>query len=159
MNINIKHYLLLFFLGLSIGKLFAQETHFTDKYIQSYFNLNQEEYSKHLSDSVTWSDPTWNEIDQKSKPVSGKQQVLNHLRNVTLGLTDIKYVIEHQFQSADLYIFEGMFSYSWTDQNNKKFDFSIRDVTILKIKDNKIIEHTDYGDFKEWKKQYITQSK
>ena len=129
-------------------------------YIDYYFSKNEESFKALLHDSITWSDPTWSEIDPSNKPVSGKSAVINHLRSITAGIAKIDYRIDNQFISGNHAVFEGQMEYSWTDPESEiVFDFSIREVTVLRFKDGLVNEHTDYGDFRKWRNQYISQAK
>ncbi|WP_299224681.1 nuclear transport factor 2 family protein [uncultured Psychroserpens sp.] len=130
---------------------------FSEAYLKAYFNMELEKSSEFMDDNMVWTDPTWSEIDPKNKPITGKQNILNHLKMVSDGISNMSYKIDHQFQAADIHIFEGILSYSWTNTQGKVFSFSIREVTILKVKNQKIIEHSDYADFKTWRKQYQQQ--
>ncbi|MBO0323626.1 nuclear transport factor 2 family protein [Muricauda sp. CAU 1633] len=150
--------LLIVFLLVGMNTSLAQNTFDAHAYIKAYFSLDQEGFSSFLDDKVVWSDPTWSEVAPGNKPVEGKQNMLEHLKVATAGLSNMHYKIDYQFQSGNMYVFEGTLNYSWTDPNGKQFDFSIREVSVLKTKEGKIIEHTDYGDFKTWREQYLNQS-
>lgn len=128
------------------------------QYFDAYFSMDQAEYSKYMAEDVTWSDPTWSEIDPSNKPVSGKSAVLAHLKTATEGLSNLSYAIEEHFVSGPVAVFEGIMKYTFNDAGSgKSFDFEIREVSVLEFRDGKIIKHTDYSDFKTWLQQYQSQ--
>lgn len=144
---------------VSLTQLSAQDLKsLSRQYIDAYFAMDQERYSQFLAEGVTWSDPTWSEVDPNNKPVSGKQAVLAHLKTATTGLTNLSYSIEEHFVSGPIAVFEGIMKYTFTDSSTgKAFDFSLREVSVLEFSKGKIIKHTDYSDFKTWLKQYQKQ--
>ncbi|MCE7995434.1 MAG: nuclear transport factor 2 family protein [Roseivirga sp.] len=128
------------------------------QYIDAYFSMDQENYSQFLAENITWSDPTWSEVDPSNKPVNGKEAVLAHLKTATAGLTNLRYEIEEHFVSGPIAVFEGIMKYTFTDSSTgKSFNFSLREVSVLEFSKGKIIKHTDYSDFKTWLKQYQEQ--
>lgn len=128
------------------------------QYIDAYFSMDQDKYGEFLAEDVIWSDPTWSEVDPNNKPVSGKVAVLTHLKTATMGLTNLSYSIEEHFVSGPIAVFEGIMKYTFTDNSSgKAFDFSLREVSVLEFRKDKIIKHTDYSDFKTWLRQYQEQ--
>lgn len=129
------------------------------RYLEAYFNLDQSTYAEFLSDDIEWSDPTWSEVDPNNVPVKGKEQVLNHLKSATAGISDMEYVIEKHFVSGNIGVFEGWLSYKWLDaEQGKTYEFRIREVSILVFQEGRIVKHTDYSDFKTWLSQYRSQT-
>jgi ketosteroid isomerase-like protein len=142
-----------------MSHLSAQELeNLSKKYIDAYFSMDQKAYGPMLAENVTWSDPTWSEVDPANKPVTGKAAVLAHLKMATAGITNMSYTIEEHFVSGPVAVFEGVMKYTWTDGNSgKAYDFSIREVSVLEFQNGKVVRHTDYSDFKSWLRQYSSQ--
>jgi hypothetical protein len=70
----------------------------------------------------------------------------------------MSYTIDHRFRSAGYCVYEGTLNYSWTNATDQKvFKFSVREVTVLKLLDHQIVEHTDYADYESWIAQYKSQ--
>lgn len=127
-------------------------------YVEAYFTEDIETCRKYLHDSVTWQDPTFSEINAKNEKVVGREALLTHLTEMGEQITDLGFEIEQHYISANIAVFEGVMKYAWIDPEiNKRYDFRLREVTILEYKDGKVYKHTDYGDFKTWRKQYAAQ--
>ncbi|GAB4511375.1 MAG: hypothetical protein Tsb004_15730 [Allomuricauda sp.] len=131
-----------------------------EKYLESYFAIDLDAVEGYLSDDIIWSDPTWAEMDPSSKPIVNKQNVIAHFKTAFDGISNIEHEVDHFFTSANIVVAEGFISYHWTSQEGKVFKFKIREVTILVFdENNKVVKHTDYGDFKTWGEQYREQLK
>ncbi|GEM_PF-541886 len=154
---NYIHHLIMSAL-LFIGASTTAQNASTENYIRNYFQLKLDDISKIMHDDIAWSDPTWQEVSSENiSSVDGKDNVIEHLKNVTKDLSNIDYTIEHSFQSGNISVYEGILTYTWTNKSGKQFNFSIREVSVLKTQNNKIIQHTDYGDYNSWRKQYQAQ--
>lgn len=154
-----KSILLLITFFLLVSQAFSQDLKTLSKqYIDAYFSLDQEKFSPFLAEDITWSDPTWSEVDPSNKPVKGKQAVLAHLKTTTAGLQNLSYTIDSHFVSGPIAVFEGVMKYTFADPSTgKSYKFNLREVSVLEFKNGKIIRHTDYSDFKTWLKQYQEQ--
>lgn len=158
--INMKIKLLITLLAIISCQITVAQDRMKDSraYIDAYFTEDIETCRKYLHDSVTWQDPTFTEINAKNEKVVGKEEMLAHLQAMGEEITDLGFDIEQHYISANIAVFEGWMKYSWTDTSiDKKYDFKLREVTILEYKDGKVFKHTDYGDFKAWRKQYKAQ--
>lgn len=151
-------YLIAFFSLVAFNSRAQDLKKLSKEYIEAYFALDRETLKDYLAEDVHWSDPTWKEVDPASVPISGRQEMLTHLKKATNGIEKMNYAIDSHFVSGNIAVFEGVLSYTWKDdRSGKSYDFKMREVSVLEFNQGKIIKHTDYTDFKAWLAQYQKQ--
>lgn len=110
-----------------------------------------------------WSDPTTAEIGPRVGPVTGADAIVNLLRSSTRGIDDLRFEFEEQFSSGDRAIAIGRLKYTLRGKNiapnARDVAFDLRVVAVLRVADGKVLEHTDFSDFRGWTEQVRAATK
>ena len=110
-----------------------------------------------------WSDPTTAEIGPPAGPVTGPKPIVEFLRSSTRGIDDLRFEFQEQFSSGDRAVAIGRLKYTLRGANiapgARDVAFDLRVVTVLRIADGVVLEHTDFSDFRGWSEQVRAATK
>lgn len=122
------------------------------KYFGYYMALDWNKIEPLMHDEITFDDPTAElAIGWQNKP--GKANLMKHFREGYAAIIKMTPNLTRSFFSGDVAVFEMNLEFSFKGGNDKVFTIRMPLVTILRVKDGKIIEHRDYGDYREYLKQ------
>jgi hypothetical protein len=138
------------------------------EYIKAYGDWDFEKMKTFYADSITFSDPTASKAFKVHFSATGKENVYTFFKNIFKGQFEnnkpkyVKFRINKSFQSDNFVIlnttFESILPITWFKENsNEKVLISMPFVTILEFENNKIIKHTDYGNYTIYKEQINVQ--
>lgn len=138
------------------------------KYIEAYGDWDFDAMKDFYDDEVFFSDPTASSAFKTEFSAKGKEKVYNFFKNIFKGQFEndkppyVKFKVEKSFQSNNFVIFNTTFEcilpISWFKKDsNEKLFVSMPFVTILEFKGDKIIKHTDYGDYTAYQEQINAQ--
>lgn len=164
-------YILLFFSTYT----FSQETpnknqQLALKYMEAYGNWDFDKMKTFYAENITFEDPTATTAFQQSFKFIGKENVYQFFKGVFKNQFEndkppyVHFSIEKHFTSGPFTIihstFECIIPSSWYQGNEQeKIFISIPFTTILKIENELIIQHTDYGNYTKYFEQINTQIK
>ena len=130
-----------------------------NKYILAYFNMQFDEMATYMHDDFSFQDPTASLLFGWQF-VTPKDTALHFFKTNYSSLLDMKPKFVREFFSGEQAIYEMNLVFSFY-ANEKKDIISIEMplVTVLSLKDNKVIEHRDYGDYREYRRQLAEKMK
>jgi ketosteroid isomerase-like protein len=105
-----------------------------------------------MHDEITFDDLTAELLFGEKKPV-GKENVLKNFRETFVSITNMTPKLTRTFFSGDVGVFEMDLSFSFRNQQKGITKITMPLVVVITIKDGKVIEHRDYGDYREYIKQ------
>lgn len=123
------------------------------KYFDLYMGLDWDKLESLMHAEISFDDPTA-ELAIGWQKVAGKENVIKHFKTNYGAITKMTPNLRRSFFSGDVAVFEMDFEFSFKNTKNEIVTIKMPLITILKIKDGKIIEHKDYGDYNEYLKQY-----
>ncbi len=122
------------------------------KYFNYYMALDWEKIEPLMHDEIEFDDPTAElAIGWQKKP--GKANVMKHFREDYASIVNMTPNLTRSFFSGDVAVFEMNLEFSFNGRNDKVITIKMPLVTTLKLKDGKVIEHKDLGDYREYLKQ------
>jgi len=161
-----KKYILFFLFSIGITNISIGQINSTKiseigiKYMRAYSDWNVDVMGTFYADSIHFQDPTAKEAFQISFDFTGKENVISMFRNVFKDQKPehVAFKVKNTFESGSYVIFNSNYELiapsSWFGKNvTDKVFISISVLTILKFKNDKIIEHIDYADYNSYKKQ------
>lgn len=140
------------------------------RYMSAYGNWDFDSMKTFYAEDVYFKDPTGSEKFNQKFEYVGKENVYQFFKGIfNNAFSDgkppyVSFKIGNVFSTGTFVIvnstFECILPNRWfRDSNNEKIFISIPFLTILQIKNNKIISHTDYGDYDTYNKQIEAQIK
>ncbi|SFS69973.1 nuclear transport factor 2 family protein [Lutibacter maritimus] len=138
------------------------------EYMKAYGKWDFDTMKTYHSEDIHFEDLTGSEAFDQKFDFHGKENVLAFFKNVFKGGFEndkppyVDFKIEKIFESGSFIIinstFESLIPNSWFGKNTSdKILISIPFLTILQIKNARIISHKDYGDYNTYKKQIKAQ--
>lgn len=132
-------------------------------YFERYAAWDVEGLRTFYDQRSVWSDPTTAEIGPQVGPVTGPEAIVGLLRSSTRGIDDLRFEFEEQFSSGDRAIAIGRLKYTLRGKSiapgARDVPFNLRVVAVLRIADGKVLEHTDFSDFRGWTEQVRAATK
>lgn len=118
-----------------------------EKYFKAYIALDWDTVERLLAENGSFEDPTAQLVFGQVKHDT-KEATMNNFRNGYAGITHMQFNPSRTFFSGQYAIFEGTLDWSLKlskDQlaETKAMPF----VTILKVDNNKVVEHKDFADY------------
>ena len=123
------------------------------KYINAYFSMDWDKLELMLADCSTFADPTAAYVFGGIIR-NGKQEMMKNFRENYTSIELMKFKKARSFFSGDYAIFEGDLDWTIVLQGNKRVRSIMPIITMLKVQNNKIIEHRDYADYHPFLKEY-----
>jgi limonene-1,2-epoxide hydrolase len=128
------------------------------KYFKHYFDLEFDQLELLMHDSISFQDPTA-EFVFSGELIKGKAPLMEFFKTNYASIIGMNTQINRSIISSGVALFE--IDLTWSFEGNtpdekvtiKKMPL----VIILKIKDGKVIEHRDYGDYRVFMEQYRSQ--
>lgn len=132
-------------------------------YFERYAAWDLDALRAFYDERSVWSDPTTAEIGPPAGPVTGAAPIVDFLRSSTRGIDDLGFTFEEQFSSGDRAVAIGRLKYTLRGKNiapgARDVAFDLRVVTVLRVVDGKVREHTDFSDFRGWTEQVRAATK
>ncbi|MEP1035549.1 hypothetical protein [Ekhidna sp.] len=139
-------------------------------YLKAFFDMNYESLASYYSDSSVWLDRSVKVIypnpDHEIIQSKGRSNIISDLKAGFQGVIDAKYIIEEEFYSREFAVLYGTYSYkipakyfTGYESVDRILEFELPINTILVIKDGKVLEHIEHGDWISWAGQTIKQLK
>ena len=137
-------------------------------YIEAYGDWDFDKMKLFYDEDIFFSDPTASKKFNTDFSAKGKENVYLFFKNIFKEQFKndkppyVKLKIEKSFQSNNYVIFNTVFEsilpVSWFKKDsNEKILVSMPLVTILEFRNNKILSHTDYGDYSTYQEQIDAQ--
>jgi ketosteroid isomerase-like protein len=118
-----------------------------EPYFNAYLERDWDKFESILHTDAIWSDPTAEQLFGVER-VSGKDLVISHLRSSFAGITHMRAHINRKVFTSNFAIFEADLDWGVRLRNGKTVEVKAAPfVVVLRIKDGKVIEHTDYADY------------
>lgn len=121
------------------------------KYLAAYSAFDMEKMAPLISDDMVFTDPTKPLETNGGEPFihSGKDAVLGALGGYAKLYKEfsLDYDIRRYFESNGAVIFEGDITYNILTDDQQTLTGTAPIVTIITVKDGKIVEHRDYYDY------------
>ncbi|HMQ69931.1 MAG TPA: hypothetical protein PKA90_13010 [Ignavibacteria bacterium] len=131
----------------------TQET--ADLYINYYFSKEFDMMSEYMHDDFSFQDPTAALIFG-GKLQTPKDTALNFFKTNYASILEMKPAYIRKIYSGEQAVYEMNLLWSFNTEKGKiSIDMPL--VTILSLKDGKVINHRDYGDYTEYVKQFNDQ--
>lgn len=135
---------------------FSERTALTEeiatKYFNNYMAIDWSNLADLMHNDISFEDPTAEILFGFKKPI-GKENVLKNFRDTFVGITNMTPKLIRTFFSGDNGVFEMDLSFSFKNRQNGITTISMPLVVVISVKDGKVIEHRDYGDYREYLKQ------
>jgi len=120
-------------------------------YLAAYSTFDVEKMQPFYSDDAVFTDPTSrNQIPGFSEfTFEGKNAIIKGLGDYAAGYNSfsVHYEVKRRFESAGNVVFIADLSYEGETKNGDRFAGGAPIVTVIKVKDGKIVRHTDYFDY------------
>lgn len=140
------------------------------EYLETFYRLDYEKLADFYTEKSLWVDPSTKVVNPDPGYVVpgsvGGARIISDLQTGFAGVFDASYTFERSFYSGGFAVIFGSYNYRIPARyfvglahSNKIFEFTIPMNTILTIKDGKVLEHREYGDWTSWQRQAYTQSK
>jgi len=127
----------------------------TEKYFAAYFDLDFETLKELMHDDISFADPTADLIFHSEK-VIGKDAVYENFKKGYASITEMTQTPIRTIYSSNTGIYEINIEFKFKEGANI-ISINMPLVIILTIKDGKVIEHRDYGDYNHFLRQYNDQ--
>ena len=136
---------------------FEQTTTATEElcnnYILAYFNMNFVEMADYMHDEFSFQDPTASLLFGWQF-VTPKDSALHFFKTNYSSLLEMKPNFTRKFFSGEHAVYEMDLVFSfYVNEQKDSVSINMPLVTILSLKDNKVIAHRDYGDYRAYRKQ------
>jgi len=138
-------------------------TKIANEYINLYFTVQIEKYGAYFTEETIFEDPTtslFREDNSHGRPV-GKKAVIEFLSRGFEGIFDGEFQLEKKFVSGEFAVFQGNYKYKTKGERlgseKPYFEFNLPLVTIIRVRDGKVLHHQDYANYEEWGRQYEAQ--
>lgn len=137
-------------------------------YLKAFYDLDYQKLRSFYTSESFWVDPSTKVIypnpNHVVQPSKGGDKIIADLQKGFKGVFDAHYGFEKAFYSREFVSIWGTYTYKIPAkyfqglQNSEAiFQFKIPLNTLLIIKDGKILEHTEYGDWSNWLQQANAQ--
>ncbi len=134
-------------------------TAISEQYIQWYLNLNFDALGTLMHQDFSFEDPTAAMLFGWNKP-EGKENALAFFKTNYASITEMKADIIRKIISGNHAIYEMQLHFKFYQNEDKDLiSISMPLITILAIKDGKVIEHKDYANYNDYIEQYRAQVK
>lgn len=131
------------------------ELEFADRYLAAYSRLDFEALRGFWNERTIWSDPTTAEIGSAAQPARGPDAIEALLRGSLTGVEDLAFTFEERFHSGGIVVAIGRLRYrlpaAALGRETGDANFDLRVVIVLRLEGGKVVQHTDYGDFSDWR--------
>ncbi|MGH9946287.1 MAG: nuclear transport factor 2 family protein [Pyrinomonadaceae bacterium] len=122
------------------------------KYFDLYMAMDWDKMEPLMHADITFEDPTAHGMFGDKRPV-GKADVLKNFREGYASLTGMKAKLSRTFFSSNAAAFELDLIFGFRNRQNGITTITMPLVVTLLIKDGKVIEHRDFGDYTEYVRQ------
>jgi hypothetical protein len=122
------------------------------RYFNHYMNLEWDKIESLMHKDITFDDPTA-ELAIGWQKVKNKDNVLKHFRINYAAITKMTPNLQRSFFSGNNAVFEMNLVFSFRSGKDQITTIKMPLVTILTLKDGKVITHKDFGDYTEYLKQ------
>jgi len=120
-------------------------------YLAAYSTFDVEKMRPFFSDDAVFTDPTSrNQIPGFEEfTFVGKDAIIKGLGEYAAGYESfsVHYHVKRRFESAGNVVFVADLSYEGETKKGEQFSGGAPIVTVIKVKDGKIVRHTDYFDY------------
>lgn len=117
-----------------------------EDYLKQYYSLNYSALPAYLTDSTSWIDPTTSVFNPNNKPIIGSANIIQNLKGSTNGVSEMKFETTESFSSGNMVVFIGWMSYKLATAKGV-VPIRLKAITVLEIRNEKIVSQTDYADF------------
>lgn len=128
------------------------------QYFNSYMALDWDKLEPLMHADITFEDPTGTLLFGENRP-AGKANVIGGFRTGLVALTHMTPKIKRRFFSGSAAVFEMDLTFGFRNRQKQEVNIIMPLVIVLKVKDGKVIEHRDYGAYREYVKQFAAASK
>lgn len=144
---------------LSFSDISANTKNITTAYFNAYISLDFEAMKNQVSEDISFNDPTAKLIFGGDL-VEGKTTVFENFKKGYAAIIEMNSEITRTIFSGNIGVFEIELTYKFKAGADKIITISKMPlIVILTLKDGKIIEHRDFGDYNIFLKQYSEQTK
>ena len=131
----------------------------TTSYFKNYIQLDFDKMKNQMNDSISFNDTTAKLIFG-TKLIDGKKVVFENFKKTYAAITEMKSDIKRTIFSSNVGVFEIELTYKFKATDKKIITISKMPlIIILTVKNGKIIEHRDFGDYNIFLEQYQKQLK
>lgn len=135
------------FVVLSSFNAMAENFELVDRYISSYSQFDLEQLENFYSEDAEFKDLTTENYGKHAFIMEGKQNILDKFKATTAGKLQLNYRIIDQYEASGHHVLIS----EVTTRSGKKPNFSCgKVVSIIKVKNDKIVSHIDYADYKHF---------
>lgn len=141
-----------------ITQAYAQEAEISETvriaedYLTAYSSFDMDAVAPFLSDDMVFYDPTSSNQNAEGGPFifNGKEAVLKGLGDYASQFKSItvNYDVERRYESEGVVVFVAMLTWNVLTTNDASLTGSAPMVTAVTVKDGKVVNHTDYYDYK-----------
>lgn len=121
-------------------------------YLAAYSTFEPDKMAPFLADDMVFYDPTSSTqtADGGAFIFEGKAAVLKGLGDYAAQYEDfsVSYDVERRYESEGNVVFVAQLSYALETIDGKTFAGTAPIVTVVAVKDGKVVKHTDYYDYK-----------
>lgn len=143
----------------SFSEISTQTQEITTQYFNDYINLDFEAMKPQMHQDISFNDTTAKLIFGVEL-VEGKTQVFENFKKTYASIIEMKADIIRTMFSSHVGIFEIELTYKFKEKAESVITISRMPlVIVLTVKEGKLVEHRDYGDYKYFLKQYSNQRK
>lgn len=137
----------------------AQTEKIAERYFNNYMALDFDANADLMHDSISFTDPTAKLIFA-GKYIEGKANVLANFKTAYASIQKMNFKVNKRIFSSYTAVFELDLHWEFTtEQTGKLIKIDMPLIVILTVKNGKVFEHRDYGDYHHFLKQYNEQSK
>ncbi|MCB2112875.1 MAG: nuclear transport factor 2 family protein [Parvularculaceae bacterium] len=121
-------------------------------YLAAYSTFDVAKMAPFYADDAVFTDPTSN--DQipgfEEFTFDGKDAILRGLGDYAAGYKSfsVHYDVKRRYESADNVVFIADLTYKGETKKGEPFAGGAPIVTVIKVKDGKVVRHTDYFDYR-----------
>lgn len=126
-----------------------------ENYAEAYFNMDFDKMAIFMHEDFNFLDPTATLVFGWSNP-KGIDSAVNFFKTNYSSLLEMNPTFTRKFFSGETAMFEMNLKFNFkVDEDTININMPL--VTVLTLKDGKVIEHRDYGDYNVYLKQYNEQ--
>ena len=147
---NIKFRLIGLMISMLIVNMPARaESNVADEYIEAYYVFDVEKIGAFYADDAKFNDPTSEIFGKYAFVQSGKLEILKGLNKFVANYDEISMAVDikQQYESAGHNVYTGMAKVTTVKGGVLKTSCAFL-TTIISVKDEKVVEHRDYYDYK-----------
>lgn len=123
------------------------------KYFDAYIKLDFESMKEIMHDSISFQDPTAKLIFEGEK-VNGKSNVYENFKKSYATILEMKTDTTRTIFSSNTAVFELILTWKFKSAKDREIEINMPLVVVLTVKEGKVIEHRDYGDYNYFVEQY-----